>query len=124
MLFGCTRFEVAVKDVAGVEVCHAARRAQRQMHNVAPAQLQPGRVQQPVQRTWLDETALVCHVLQLAKLERGAMRRQLSCSPAACTASLWSAGIQVCKRIALGVCTLQQAPGTVRQPLQRHTHPA
>jgi uncharacterized protein YPO0396 len=39
-----------VQDVAGVEVRHATGRAQRQVHNVAPAQLQPRRVQQPVQR--------------------------------------------------------------------------
>lgn len=45
-----TRFQVAVQDVAGVEVRHAAGRAQRQVHDVAPAQLQARRVQQPIQR--------------------------------------------------------------------------
>jgi hypothetical protein len=47
-----TRLEVAVQDVAGVEVRHAAGSAQRQVHDVAPAQLQPRRVQQPVQRPY------------------------------------------------------------------------
>ena len=39
-----------MEDVAGVEVGHPPGGPQRKVHDVAPAQLQPGRVQQPVQR--------------------------------------------------------------------------
>ncbi len=47
---GLTRLEVAVEDAEGVQVRHAARRAQGHVDDVAPRQVQRGVVQHAVQR--------------------------------------------------------------------------